>query len=122
MTAYELTSLIYEIFRDMDSMMEFWISATFAVVVAVFVAREHLSRAMLMMILGLYVAASVMFALRWVVFLRRTFHYREELIKLTGSDIPTDDVLVGVIVVLIISIFMLGIGATSYFLHQKEKP
>ena len=34
MSEYELSSLIFELFRDMDSMVEFWITATLAIVAA----------------------------------------------------------------------------------------
>ena len=44
MTEYELHSLIAEFVRDMDSMVEFWLSGTFAVIIARFVAGDALSR------------------------------------------------------------------------------
>ncbi len=64
MSEYELSSLIFELFRDMDSMVEFWITATFAIVVAVFVGRRHLSTRMLGVLMAVYLVASLQWTLR----------------------------------------------------------
>jgi hypothetical protein len=119
MSEYELNSLIFELFRDMDSMMEFWITATFAVVVAVFVGRGNLSPRMLIVIASVYLVASLQWGLRWAVLLRRSLHYREELMRLGHPDIPTDPVLIGTVTALIAIMVLVGISAVIIFVRQS---
>ena len=119
MSEYELHSLIFELFRDMDSMMEFWITATFAVVVAVFVGRGHLSPRMLVVIASIYLVASLQWGLRWAVLLRRSLHYREELNRLGHPDIPTDPLLIGTVTTLIVIMVLVGMSAVIFFVRQS---
>lgn len=58
MSEYELHSLIADLFGGMDSAVEFWISGTFAVVVARFIAGDALSRRTLWLVTLLYLAAT----------------------------------------------------------------
>jgi hypothetical protein len=53
MSEHELSGLVVQLFRDMDGMIQFWIQATFAVVVAVFIAGNRLSRWMRGLVVGL---------------------------------------------------------------------
>ena len=100
MSEYELTSLVFNLFRDMDSMVEFWITATFALVVAVFVGRQYLSPRMLTVMAIIYLVASLQWVLRWVVLLRRSIHYRDELVRSGHTDIPSDPVLIVIVTAL----------------------
>ena len=120
MSEYELTSLIFDLFRDMDSMIEFWISATFAVVVAVFIGRRHLSPRMLTVMASIYLVASVQWALRWVVLLRRSLHYRDELVRLGYPEIPTDPVLIIIVTTLILAMVVIGVSAAIIFIRRSN--
>ena len=110
--------MVLELFRDMDSMIEFWISATFAVVIAVFVAGARLGRGIRRMILWLYLAASLLAALRWTMILRRTLAYRARLAAEGHANIPTDVWLLVPVNLLITAMFVGGATATVYFLSQ----
>ncbi|MEL6200090.1 MAG: hypothetical protein AAFR09_07795, partial [Pseudomonadota bacterium] len=79
MSEYELTSLVYDLFRDMDAQIEFWMQATFAVVVAVYFAGHRLSLGLRRFIAVIYLAASVQAAMRWALLLYRTIDYRKEM-------------------------------------------
>ncbi|MEE4245342.1 MAG: hypothetical protein V2I33_08010 [Kangiellaceae bacterium] len=120
MTEFELTSLVFDLFRDMDSMIEFWITATFAVVVAVFAANEYLSTKMTKVILALYITASILFALRWALFLYRTLHYREVMLEQFGRDIATNWALVTIVATLTVIIFFVGVITACYFLLKES--
>ena len=120
MSEFELTSLIFDLFRDMDSMIEFWITATFASVVAVFMGRRHLSLRMLTLMAGIYLVASLQWALRWVVLLRRSIHYRDELVRLGHPDIPTDWVLISIVTALILMMFVFGVSAAVIFISRSK--
>lgn len=120
MSEYELTSLIFELFRDMDGMIELWITATFALVVAVFVGRRHLSSRILTVMASIYLVASLQWVIRWVVLLRRSLHYRDELVRLGHPDIPSDPVLIGMVTVLILAMVVIGVLAVIAFIRQSN--
>jgi len=118
LTEYELSSLIFELFRDMDGHIQFWMQATFAVVVAVFFAGDRLSRGIRRGVASLYLVASALAAVRWILTLRRILSYRAQMVDDGFSDIPTDEPLVGVVTVLIALMFLGGVVATMYFLAR----
>ena len=120
MSEYELTSLVYDLFRDMDAQIEFWMQATFAVVVAVYFAGHRLSLGFRRFIAVIYVAASLQSALRWVLFLRRVMAHRDQMSALGYSDIPTTWWMVGGVTILIVVIFVGGVIGTVYFLARKD--
>lgn len=120
MSESELTGLIFELYRDMDSMIEFWISATFAVVAAVFIAGDRLASGMRRVVTGLYLIASLLAGLRWVMYLRRNLFYRARLVAEGYPDIPVDIGLLVPVVVLISVMFMAGVVGTVYFLRKPS--
>lgn len=120
MTEYELVSLVYDLFRDMDAQIQFWLQATFAVVVAVYFAGHRLSIGLRRFLAVMYLAASIQAALRWTLFLRRSIEHREALEAMGASDIPTTWGLVGSVTVLLMIIFVGGVAGTVYFLARKE--
>lgn len=120
MTEYELTTLVYDLFQEMDVQIQFWMQATFAVVVAVFFAGERLSRGIRRVVASLYLVASLMAALRWALTLRRVLAYRAEMEASGFSDIPTDPWIVGPVTVLIIGMFIGGVVSTLYFLARPS--
>jgi hypothetical protein len=116
MSEHELTSLVFELFRDMDSMIQFWIQATFAVVVAVFVAGDRLSGWMRRVVAALYLTASVIAALRWNLLAYRTSVYRDRLLEAGYPDIATIPRLVLLITALIGVMFLVAVISTIAFL------
>ncbi len=120
MSEYELSSLVYELFRDMDSQIQFWMQATFAVVVAVFFAGERLPRGIRRVVAALYLVASVLAALRWILILRRTLSYRAQMVTTEYQDIPTDWWLVLPVTALIALMFLGGVIASMYFLGRPS--
>jgi len=117
LTEYELTSLALDLFRDMDSQIRFWLEATFAVLVAVFFAGTRLTRGMRRLVASLYLAASLLAGLRWVLTLRRNLAYRELLIDGGHADIPTDVWLLVPVNLLIAFIFFAGVAGALHFLR-----
>ena len=121
MSEYELTSLALDLFRDMDAQIRFWLEATFAVVVALFFAGDRLARGMRRLIAALYLAASALAALRWVLTLRRNLAYRERLIAEGYGDIPTDLWLLAPVNLLILFIFVVGVAGALHFMRNPVK-
>lgn len=120
MSEYELVSLVYDLFRDMDAQIQFWLQATFAVVVAVYFAGHRLSIGLRRFLAVMYLAASIQAALRWTLFLRRSIDHRKALEAMGASDIPTTLWLVSSVSLLIVVIFVGGVFGTVYFLARKE--
>ncbi len=120
MSEHELSSLVFELFRDMDSMIQFWIQATFAVVVAVFIAGDRLSRWMRGMIVALYLIASIQAALRWILIVSRADAYRTRMVAEGFADIPTHWGLVQLIAALIFVMFVGGVVGTVYFVARPS--
>lgn len=121
MTEYELTSLALDLFRDMDAQIQFWLQATFAVLVAVFFAGDRLTRGLRRLVALLYTAASLLAAARWVLTLRRNLAYRERLTEGGYSDIPTDLWLLIPVNLLILFIFCAGAIGTVRFLSTPPQ-
>ena len=66
LTTYETLDLVFTMSAQLDSIFSYWISASFAVVIGVFVARDHLNLGLAVCIGALYFLASTMFAVRWI--------------------------------------------------------
>jgi len=64
-TEVQLLQLFLEVNQDIDTQFQFWISVTFAVLVASFVADERLSRAERIAITALYFAAAAIVLFRY---------------------------------------------------------
>lgn len=91
MTEVDLLSLFFAVNQDIDTQFQFWISITFAVLVASFVADERLSRVERAVITLLYMSAATIILLRYTSALA---HQRDvlELFSangLTQPELPT---------------------------------
>ena len=65
LTTYEALDLMASLSDQLDSIFGYWISVSFAVVIGVFVAKDHLNIGLALCIGALYLIASIMFAARW---------------------------------------------------------
>lgn len=120
MSEFELTSLALDLFRDMDTQIQFWMQASFAVIVAVFFVGDRFPAVIRRLIASLYLIASMLAALRWTLTLRRNLAYRDRLMAEGYADIPTDLRLLIPINLLIMLIFLGGVLGTIYFLRKPS--
>ena len=120
LSEYELTSLALDLFRDMDGQIKFWLEATFAVLVAAFLAGDRLSGGIRWLIVFLYGVASTLAGLRYVLTLRRNLSFRDRLLAEGYSDIPTDWWLVAPVTFLILIMFLGGVLGTIYFVSNPR--
>ena len=67
MTEADLLPLLLDVNQDIDNQFQFWLSITFAVLVASFVADERLSRFERKVIAALYLCAATILLLRYQV-------------------------------------------------------
>ncbi len=105
----ELLSMLLQIHADMDAQFQFWISISFAVLIASFVAGEKLSPAGRVVIALLYVSAIAVFVMRY----ERAFDYFQyvlELYETTGVANPRSGVGIGP---LRRTVFLLGSVVTA---------
>ncbi|MEX2049392.1 MAG: hypothetical protein WEB90_07425 [Gemmatimonadota bacterium] len=65
-TEVQLLQLFLNVNQDIDTQFQFWISVTFAVLVASFVADERLSRAERIAITALYLCATTILLMRYL--------------------------------------------------------
>jgi hypothetical protein len=64
-TEVDLLPLFFDVNQDIDTQFQFWISITFAVLVASFVADERLSRVERRVIMALYLIAATIVLMRY---------------------------------------------------------
>ena len=66
MTQYEAIDLIISAGANFDSIFGYWISVSFAVIVATFIVRDQFNIGLTLAVSAMYLVASAMFALRFV--------------------------------------------------------
>ncbi len=112
----ELLQLIIEHEQFIDSQVEFWLTVTFATIVASFVGSNALTKAMRRIATVLYLVASV-------VFVSRMFYEGLDLIGymrvLEPRGVIINPPYITVIARLILII--LGVSATVYFVNFSQK-
>ena len=65
MSSYEIAELIINVTGQMDSLFNYWMSASFAVLVSSYIGREHFNFSITLSISVLYFLASIMFLARY---------------------------------------------------------
>ncbi len=100
-----------------DSQLQFWMTATFAIVVASFVARDFLTHRMRLIVSGLYLVATFVFASRWLYEVLDILVYANALSDLGISGTAPWATVVGRIVLM-----LFGTLVTIYFVIVGSKP
>jgi hypothetical protein len=81
MSTGELYELFYMILEAADRVFEFWLSASFAIVVATFIGADHLSKRMYQIITLAYILVSFNMAYRYTINGIRLFEIRADLLE-----------------------------------------
>ena len=110
MTEADLLPLLLDVNQDIDTQFQFWISITFAVLVASFVAAERLSRFERGVIATLYLCAATIILLRYTSAL---VHQQDvlDLFVANGLSEPAVPALAGL---LRFTLFTLGSLVTAF--------
>jgi hypothetical protein len=112
MSIGELYELFYIVLEAGDRVFQFWLSASFAVVVATFFAAERLSKRMYQLITVAYVLVSFNMAYRYVINVVRLVEIRADLIEQEAwYEVPAT-LPAGIAQV---AIFAVGFSGTLYF-------
>jgi hypothetical protein len=91
MTEADLFEIFLNVNQDIDTQFQFWMSITFAVLVASFVADERLSRVERIVVTGLYVCAATILLERYM----SAVSHMQDVLELfdesgaTRPDVPT---------------------------------
>ena len=84
----ELMELIFLHQSMIDTQVQFWMTATFAIVVASFARRSFLTRTTRLMVCGLYLVATFVFVSRWAYVTRDIFTLNQALADLGVTLAP----------------------------------
>ena len=88
MSEYELISLIRETVNAANQDFEFFLTATFAVIVASYTVGKRLNTLPRIVLALVYLVATILFYLRYDVLASQAGYYFQQLADL-GSDFPT---------------------------------
>ena len=118
MSVSELYQTLYVVLEAADRLIEFWLSASFAIVVATFLAAGRLNKALFGLITVTYTLVSVQMFLRWWLNLTKFVEIRTQLIdrgepynlilSISGGYIQ-------------IAIFVIGTFGTLYFVWHTYR-
>ncbi|MBL4573749.1 MAG: hypothetical protein JKY86_11835 [Gammaproteobacteria bacterium] len=84
MSTYELAELVISVTGQMDSLFNYWMSASFAVLVSSYIGKEHFNYSITLSISVLYFLASMMFVARYYAMTTLIINYTE----LAGASLP----------------------------------
>jgi hypothetical protein len=115
MTIAELYEIYYIVLATMDQIYEFWLTASFAVVIASYFAAKHLTRALYIVLALAYSLFSIWLAVRMWAASSKLEDIRARLLKLgeTFADISLP------FIVLLVSLYVLGFAGTLLFLRHS---
>jgi uncharacterized membrane protein (DUF485 family) len=86
MSTFEAADLIISVTGQMDSLFNYWMSASFAVLISSYIGKEHFNHSITLSISVLYFLASLMFLARYYAMSILIIYYTE----LAGSSLPSE--------------------------------
>ena len=95
-----------------DAQVQFWLTATFATIVASVVGRSLLTRKLRALILSLYLTATFVFVSRWIYEAIDLNNYQEMLNQIGYENTPPTLTIIGRFVLIVF-----GTCATAYFIY-----
>jgi hypothetical protein len=121
MTEYELMDAFATQMVAVDRVFEFWLTASFAVIVAAHFAGRDLSKSMRLMIALLYIGTSAFFAYRYSMATSMTYSLGNELGQKGMYRVPNAITqLTPYFGILRALIFITGVAGTVYFLMSNK--
>ena len=118
LTAYELIDIVVSIGGQLDSLFNYWISASFAVVVSSFIGKDHFNYAVTLSVSVLYFLASSMFAIRFIYTSSMIRYY----VGLAGEVLPPNfDGASAILGLSRIPTFIVGFIVVQIYLWQSYK-
>ena len=116
MSSYEIAELIFNVTGQMDSLFNYWMSASFAVLVSSYIGREHFNFSITLSISVLYFLASIMFLARYYAMSTLIVYYTE----LAEAAIPPQFLTASPIIgITRLPTFLLGFITTEVYLWHS---
>ena len=115
MSEAEIIEMMYESLSYADRNFQFWISASFAVILAFHFSSSKLSNLMYRLITFLYCSATILFVGRWFVAAMQYASFRQQLLDMGTSMQVSGNAMEMVITVAYASVIVLGTVGTVYF-------
>jgi len=104
---------LYAVLEASDRIFEFWITASFAVVIATFFAASRMTKIMFVLISFMYAIVSANMAIRWSI---ATLKFRElQAALIEQGEVFPASLLVNTSGLLTITTFVIGTCGTLYF-------
>jgi len=118
MTEYELNELLLTTADKFSGIVEFWVSISFAVVVACFFISGKVNRKVLKLMGFLYVLSSLFLATLYVAFAIRANHYYELMVS-SGYEVAHFSNPASLTTLVLVSIlFIGGTFSTVYYMYS----
>jgi hypothetical protein len=121
MTESELLTFLHEQVGDIDVNFQFWLSATFAVLLSFFFAGERITGYIRTTLIALYIGSTILFATRLFLAGASTEVARRELEDMGSKLIMTNLSINGFIGLLYVAIILFGTIAVVYYSLNLEK-
>ena len=119
LSLYETTELFYIILEAQDRFFEFWITATFAVIIACHLGSSILTRSFSLMISFMYLAFSINLIGRWVFVAEAVSRYRNDMASQSG--IQLNEQLIDLSRMLSTTTLLVGTTVTIFFVWYTYK-
>ena len=116
---YEATELFYIVLETQDRFFEFWITATFAVIIACHLGSSILTRSFSVMISFMYVAFSINMIGRWFLAAGAVSRYRNDMASQSG--IQLNEQLIDLSRMLSTTTLLVGTTVTIFFVWYTYK-
>ena len=117
MTEYELNALLLATTEKFGGVLEFWVSISFAVVIASFFASTQLNQKVVRLMTFLYILSSMFLASLYIGSAVRSNHYYQEMVS-AGFDVSHFATPINFITLfLIFLLFVGGSCGTVYYMH-----
>jgi uncharacterized membrane protein (DUF485 family) len=116
MSIYEIADLVISVTGQMDSLFNYWMSASFAVLVGSYIGKEHFNYSTTLSISALYFLASMMFFARYYAMSTLIVSYTE----LAGTSLPPEFVTTSPIIgITRVLTFLVGFITTEVYLWNS---
>jgi hypothetical protein len=115
MSESAIIEMMYESLGYADRNFEFWISASFAVILAFHFSGDRLTTLMYRLITFLYCSATILFVSRWSLAAMQYASFRQQLLDMGSSIKVSGNVMEGIITLAYLMVIVLGTIGTIYF-------
>ena len=121
LSLYESVDLFYLTLRTQDGFFDFWISATFAVIIACHSGSRTLTKGFSLLMAVMYTVFSVNMLSRWLLAQGAVFRYLSAMLALTGAEVDGGYDLFGLSRSLTLGTVIIGTIITLFFIWVTFK-